>query len=137
MIHNSPFIQTSNGDGVNGWMIPFAKTSDKFWNDYDIKYVYATSINPGCKKGPNLHLKRECRLCSIYGICKVVVKDGDEYIEYELNHTKPCVLAIEAGKPFCVLNNSLEICILINVANHCWTVDDQDNHQVLNWNYGK
>ena len=136
MIHNCPFITTKNDQGINGWMMPFAKTLDDFWSGYDIKYIYATSINPGCKKGPNLHLKRECRLCAIYGSCRVVVRNGSSYEEHELHYNKPFVISIEAGKAFSVINNSAEICILINVANHCWTIEDQDNYEVKDWAYG-
>lgn len=135
MIHNSAFITTKNEEGINGWMVPFAKTLDDFWKDYDIKYIYSTSVNAGCKKGPILHLKRECRLFPAYGCCKLVVKEESEYKEYDLDYNKPYVISIEAGKPFCILNDTKEICLLINVANHCWSIDDQDSHPVLDWNY--
>jgi len=135
MVLNVEKIVTQNESGINGWMMPFAKTLDPFWNGYEIKYIYATSILPLCRKGPILHKKRECRLLPIVGRCIVVIRKDGAYKEHVLDFDNPSVLAIEAGDPFCVYNDSLSECILINVANHCWTKEDQDAHMVDDWNY--
>jgi hypothetical protein len=135
MIHQTKCITTKNANGINGWMMPFAKTSEDFWKEYNIKYVYATSILPGTVKGPILHLKRECRLVAVSGECDIVVKDEKGYTKTRLSFSNPAVISIPTGNKFCVYGSSDKECILINVANHCWTEEDQDAHQVLDWDY--
>lgn len=135
MLLNVSSIVTKNEKGINGWMMPFVKTSEGFWDGYDIKYIYATSIDPGCRKGPILHLKRECRLCPIVGSCELVLKTGEGYNKILLDAGNPCVIPIKVGTEFCLYNQSQSICVLVNVANHCWTEDDQDSHKVIDWEF--
>lgn len=126
-------ITTKNENGINGWMMPFCKTSDPFWDKYEVKYIYATSINPSCKKGPILHLKRECRLFPVQGKSTLIVRMDDTYHKYELDAEKPKVICIKVGDPFCLYNDGNKECILINIANHCWSENDQDSHVVCDW----
>lgn len=135
MLHKCQKIITKNEHGENGWVVPFAKTSDKFWENYDIKYVYASSISPNCKKGPILHLKRECRLFPVCGRCRLIVKRNGIYEKIILDSAVPYVAAIEVGSPFCLYNDDKDECVVINVANHCWTESDQDTNKVEDWVY--
>ena len=129
-------IVTKDASGQeNGWMIPIFKKDDAFFSDYDMNFVYASSVAGMTAKGPHLHKKRECRLIAIEGEVSLVVKVKEQYEEYALNSKNPEIVVIKAGQPFCVYNRSDLPAILLNFANHIWAQDDTDNYRPENWTY--
>lgn len=129
-------IQTFDKDKTpNGWMIPLYKKTDELFKDYDLNFIYASAILPGAVKGPHLHLKRECRLLVISGEIVVVVRRGGLYEEVVASGDSPSFVIIEPGSPFCVKNCGNKEAIILNLANHIWTEDDKDNHQVTDWHF--
>lgn len=129
-------MNTYGGDKkCNGWIIPFYKKTDDLFKEYDLNFIYASSVLPGSKKGPHVHMKRECRLIVISGEVEIVTRENGEYIRYCLSSSNPDFKVIKTGTPFCVENKGDKEAIILNLANHIWTEDDKDNHQVTDWHY--
>ncbi len=131
-------IETKDATGLkNGWMIPIYKKNDPYFADYDMRFVYASSVAAGSCKGPHMHKKRECRLVCIKGSVDLVVRENGEYKKYVLSASNPIVVTIKAGNPFMVKCNesTYQEGILLNFANHIWSPDDQDNYKPDEWDY--
>lgn len=117
----------------NGWIMPFYKQNDPDFADYDVRFIYASAIAPRTRKGPHVHLKRECRLVPILGRIIATVRVNGEYRSVILDSAKPEVLIVKAGTPFCLENEEGTEAIVVNLANHIWMPDDQDNYPVNDW----
>ena len=130
------FAKITTVDGSknpNGWIIPFYKQTDEDFKDYQVKFIYASSIAPKAKKGPHVHLKRECRLILITGKAKITTRIENTYHETVMDSSTPGVFVVKAGTPFCLENLGDSEAIVINLANHIWTAEDQDNYPVTDW----
>lgn len=131
-------IPTKDSTGkLNGWMMPLYKKTDDLFRDYDLRFIYASSIAAGDSKGPHLHLKRECRLVSISGNAVLTVRRNNQYEKIILDADAPEFVVIKAGDPFSISNPGAEDAVVLNLANHIWTIDDQDNHEVEDWSPGE
>lgn len=117
----------------NGWIIPFYKQTDSDFSGYDVRFIYASAIAPKAVKGPHVHFKRECRLVPISGRVKITTRINEEYVHCVLDSSVPNLFVVKPGTPFCLENLGDTEAIVINLANHVWTPDDQDNHPVTDW----
>lgn len=127
-------ITTKDHEGnINGWIIPFYKKTDEIFTGYDLKFIYASAISANTKKGPHLHLKRECRLLLLTGKVVVTVRRDGHYEDFLLNSDNPEFFVIETGTAFCVENRENSQAIILNLANHIWTSDDQDTNIIYDW----
>ena len=127
-------IQTTNSEKQpNGWIMPFYKKNDPNFAEYDLRFIYASAVAPNTTKGPHVHYKRECRLVPISGRLLITTRVDGNYVRREIDSAKPEVIIIKAGTPFCLENKDEKEAIVINLANHIWMPDDQDNHKVDDW----
>ncbi len=128
-------IVTKTTDGqINGWMIPIFKNYDIFFQNYNIKYIYATSVNANCTKGPKLHLKRNCRLIPLKGKGKLIKKINNNYEVLYMDSNNPYIFEILSGTTFQIITDNEEM-ILLNLCDHSWEPNDSDDIPVKDWNY--
>lgn len=139
-------IPTKNNGVSNGWIIPV-------WNaltsDYRPSQVYVTAVLPGARKGPHLHRKRHGMFCCISGNADIITRvtkeltdktctnPGHEYIykrhadlgfDHRLVSVPPGMVAEIIEK-----SGSSNPTLLINMPTPGWAENDQDEHEVLDW----
>lgn len=126
-----PKIQTFDTDGKpNGEVMPL-------WNELTDPglrpaQVYATTILPGTRKGPHLHMERRGVFFCVSGrvlvrkVCEgrvsdKVIEPGGEY------------MFVPRGCPSALYNIGTETAIVINMPNPSWSKDNPDDNPVGAW----
>ena len=126
---------------VNGFLIPA-------WRDWDEtisvppKMVYVTSINPGERKGPHLHIIRHSYYVCIKGKVVFIIKNNDgKYLEIESSEDNPVLVEIPKGFSSAHINLSKESSTILALVNPSWKPDVRDEHNVTyddyDWNKWK
>jgi len=128
-------IKTYDDGSQNGWILPIFKKYDIFFDDYDIKFIYALCIAPCSSKGPHLHYKRQCMLLPISGKVNLIQRINNCYTTTELDANKPEICKIPTGIAFKLINNTDNEVILLNLADHAWAQEDQDVNHPMDWSY--
>ena len=126
-------IETRKDGETNGWLMPIYRDYDEHFQDYEIRFIYASSVSPHCKKGPHLHHKRQGRLVCIVGQVEVIWRVDGEYRHSTLNSDDPEIFHIPTGVPFEISNNTDSEAVVLNMADHAWKPDDQDSIEVKDW----
>ncbi len=115
---------------VNGFMIPV-------WRDWDEtisvkpKMVYMTSVNPGERKGPHLHIIRHSYYVCIKGKVVFIAKEeSGNYLEIESSEDNPVLVEIPKNHSSAHINLSNEPSIIMALVNPSWKPDSRDEHNV-------
>ncbi len=126
---------------VNGFLIPA-------WRDWDTtitvppEMVYITSINPGERKGPHLHIIRHSHFVCIKGHVVFIIKEkSGKYLEIESSEVNPILIEIPKGFSSAHINLSSEPSTILALVNPSWKPDTRDEHNVTyddyDWNKWK
>jgi len=126
-------IITHRDGQPNGWIMPIFRDYDQFFSEYNIRFIYATSILPNSYKGPHLHHKRQCMLVPILGKVTIVQLVDGKYVTNKLDANDPTICHIPTHVGFKVINKEDTVAILLNLSDHAWKQDDQDSYTVDNW----
>jgi dTDP-4-dehydrorhamnose 3,5-epimerase len=126
---------------VNGSLIPVWRNWDKTIS-VQPEMVYVTSINPGERKGPHLHLIRHSYYVCIKGKVVFIIKEkSGKYLEIESSEEHPVLVEIPKNYSSAHINLSSEPSIILSVVNPSWKPDNRDEHNVTyddyNWNKWK
>ena len=126
---------------VNGWLIPVWRNWDKIIS-VQPEMVYITSVNPGERKGPHLHVIRHSYYVCIKGKVVFVIKeDSGNYLEIESSEENPVLVEIPKNYSSAHINLSNESSIILSVVNPSWKPDNRDEHNVTyddyDWNKWK
>jgi dTDP-4-dehydrorhamnose 3,5-epimerase len=115
---------------VNGFLIPV-------WRDWDEtisvkpEMVYITSIHPGERKGPHLHIIRHSYFVCVKGKVIFIIKDKDgKYLEIESGEDNPTLVEIPKGFSSAHINLSAEPSTILALVNPSWKPDIRDEHNV-------
>ena len=128
------YIQTTDKENnYNGWMLNIYKDTEEDFPLTSIRYIYAIGIEPIKKKGPHLHLKRNLMFVPVQGTITITKKYGKRYVVDTISSESPCRYLLQANTPFELFNNSDEKAVVLVLADHPWSIEDKDNHQVDNW----
>ena len=118
------------------------------WRDWDEileeppKMVYVTSVNPGERKGPHLHTKRDSYFTCIRGKVVFVAKDqSGKYYEIESSEEKPVLIQIPKEFPSAHINVGKDIATVLTLANLAWRPNDDEMKNITfddyDWNKWK
>tara|TARA_B100001750_G_C15477204_1_gene583202 strand:+ start:115 stop:582 length:468 start_codon:yes stop_codon:yes gene_type:complete len=115
---------------VNGFLIPV-------WRDWDKsisvkpEMVYMTSINPGERKGPHLHITRHSYFVCIKGKVVFIIKENsDDYLEIESGEDNPVLIEIPKNYSSAHINLSDEPSIIMALVSPSWKPNNKDEHNV-------
>ena len=126
---------------VNGSLIPVWRNWDKTIS-VQPEMVYVTSINPGERKGPHLHIIRHSYYVCINGKVVFIIKEkSGKYLEIESSEENPVLVEIPKNYSSAHINLSNEPSIILSVVNPSWKPDNRDEHNVTyddyDWNKWK
>ena len=126
---------------VNGSLIPVWRNWDKTIS-VKPEMVYVTSINPGERKGPHLHIIRHSYYVCIKGKVVFIIKQkSGKYLEIESSEENPVLVEIPKNYSSAHINLSNEPSIILSVVNPSWKPDNRDEHNVTyddyDWNKWK
>ena len=126
---------------VNGSLIPVWRNWDKTIS-VQPEMVYVTSINPGERKGPHLHIIRHSYYVCIKGKVVFIIKEkSGEYLEIESSEENPVLVEIPKNYSSAHINLSNEPSIILSVVNPSWKPDNREEHNVTyddyDWNKWK
>jgi len=126
---------------VNGSLIPVWRNWDKTIS-VQPEMVYVTSINPGDRKGPHLHIIRHSYYVCIKGKVVFIIKEkSGKYLEIESSEENPVLVEIPKNYSSAHINLSNEPSIILSVVNPSWKPDNRDEHNVTyddyDWNKWK
>ena len=112
------------------------------WRDWDKllvndpKMVYVSSVNPGERKGPHLHKKRNSYFTCIHGKVVFILKKMDNsFVEIESSSENPILLKIPARIPSAHINISEDISRILTLADVAWKPNDNEMENVSFDNY--
>ena len=107
------------------------------WRDWDKtisvkpEMVYMTSVNPGERKGPHLHIIRHSYYVCIKGKVVFIIKqDSGNYLEIESSEDNPVLVEIPKNHSSAHINLSNEPSIIMALVNPSWKPDNRDEHNV-------
>jgi dTDP-4-dehydrorhamnose 3,5-epimerase len=107
------------------------------WRDWDKiiknqpKMVYVSSVNPGERKGPHLHTKRNSYLVCIHGKVIFITRDQNgKYDEIESSVDDPVLIYIPKNCPSAHLNLSNDISRILVLADIAWGPNDNEMQNV-------
>ena len=126
---------------VNGSLIPVWRNWDKTIS-VQPEMVYVTSINPGERKGPHMHIIRHSYYVCIKGKVVFIIKEkSGNYLEIESSEENPVLVEIPKNYSSAHINLSNEPSIILSVVNPSWKPDNRDEHNVTyddyDWNKWK
>lgn len=129
-------VVTRGKDGeYNGWLLPIWNATE---SDYRPDQLYLTVVNPGCVKGPHLHLKRAGRFVCVKGNVKIVTRTLDAYTEHftgdEVTNGFQ-VVSVPPGVAAAIYNVGDVPAYVLNMPTPAWTPEDQDDNPVIDWEY--
>lgn len=131
-------IETKDRNGKpNGHLIPIFSVHDGFLDAKQFpEQAYLTVVAPGTAKGPHLHMKRWGLFTCLSGNVKIVVKTESGY---EVHHSGEdhgyASIQLPAGLPAALVNEGTTPAMVLNLPSPSWHVEDQDDHEVLGWDY--
>jgi len=116
---------------VNGSLIVAWRDWDKTLPEYP-KMIYVASVNPGERKGPHVHTKRDSYLICIRGKVAIIIKDLDgNYHEIISSEDEPTLVQIPKNYPSAHINLSDNISSILVLANHAWKPNDDEMKNIL------
>ena len=116
------------------------------WRDWDKilptepKMVYVSSVNPGEKKGPHLHTKRDSYFVCIKGKVVFIVKDLEgKYHEIESSEDNPVLVQIPKNYPSAHINLENTVSSVLALASIAWRPNDNEmiNVSFDDYDWGK
>ena len=111
---------------INGSLTVIWRDWDKILSE-EPKMVYVSSVNPGEKKGPHLHTKRDSYFVCIQGKVVFIVKDLDgKYHEIESSEDNPVLVNIPKNFPSAHVNLANKVSSILALASIAWRPNDNE-----------
>jgi hypothetical protein len=125
-------IETKGSDGkINGYLVPI-------WNVLDgppVDQVYLTVISPFTVKGPHLHMKRRGLFKVILGTVHLVIRTSQGVYISTVVDEEDDPIPVSPGVPAALYNEGDGFAYVLNMPSPAWRPDDQDEHEVKNWEW--
>ena len=126
---------------INGFLIPVWRNWDKTIS-VQPEMVYVTSINPGERKGPHLHILRHSYYVCIKGKVVFIIKGkSGNYLEVVSSEDDPILVEIPKNYSSAHINLSDDTSLVMALVNPSWKPDNKDEHNVAyddyDWNKWK
>jgi dTDP-4-dehydrorhamnose 3,5-epimerase len=103
------------------------------WRDWDKilknnpKMVYVSSVNPGEKKGPHIHTKRNSYFVCIHGKVVFIIKENNgNFKEIESSQEKPVLVYVPKNYSSAHINISNNISHVLTLADVAWRPNDNE-----------
>ncbi len=127
-------IPTKAADGTpNGHLLLIHNDSQ---TDYRVAQVYATIVDPGCVKGPHLHLRRSGRFVCLKGEIKIVTRQWDTYAEHSSGEfSGRNIICVPPGMAAAIYSVGDGPAMVLNMPDRPWTIEDPDDNPVTGWDY--
>ena len=115
-----------NDQHVNGSLTVVWRDWDKILT-FEPKMVYTSSVNPGERKGPHLHTKRDSYFACMRGKVVFIVKDPDgKYHEIESSEDEPVLVHVPKNYPSAHINLSKNVSSVLALASLAWRPNDNE-----------
>ena len=112
------------------------------WRDWDKiitnspKMVYVSSVNPGERKGPHIHTKRNSYFVCIHGKVVFVIKEKNgQFTEIESSDDKPVLVHVPKNCASAHVNISKNISRVLTLADLAWKLNDNEMENDVFKNY--
>lgn len=116
-------IETRDNRGIrNGYLVPILEQNGS-------TFEYLTVVTPGMVKGPHLHKKRAGHFTCLSGNVRIVIKSGDQYLQYLIG--EDCGFAtvtVPPGEPCAIHNIGKTEAKILNRPTPPWRADEYDEH---------
>ena len=103
------------------------------WRDWDKivknepKMIYVSSVNPGERKGPHIHTKRNSYFVCTHGKVVFILKDEkDQYVEIESSAEKPVMVFVPKNIASAHVNISANVSRVLALADIAWRPNDNE-----------
>ena len=103
------------------------------WRDWDKilknnpKMVYVSSVDPGEKKGPHIHTKRNSYFVCIHGKVVFIIKENNgNFKEIESSQEKPVLVYVPKNYSSAHINISNNISHVLTLADVAWRPNDNE-----------
>ena len=114
------------------------------WRDWDKivknepKMIYVSSVNPGERKGPHIHTKRNSYFVCTHGKVVFILRDEkDQYVEIESSAEKPVMVFVPKNIASAHVNISDDVSRVLALADIAWRPNDNEMKNTLfadyNW----
>lgn len=118
-------------------MYPIYRDWDEFHEEYDVKMVYSTTMEPGTVKGPILHKERKYFITAISGtvilefymnnrLQSVTLRDENEPEVFN-------IVILPENVPIRLLSTGKEAGTIINCPSKAWHPDYPDTYKYQSW----
>lgn len=115
---------------VNGSLTVIWREWDQIF-DIQPKMAYVSSVNPGERKGPHLHLKRDSYFVCIRGKVVFVAKDlSGKYHEIESSEDEPVMVQVPKNHPSAHINITNQVSTILTLTNLAWRPNDNEMENV-------
>ena len=103
------------------------------WRDWDKiiknepKMIYVSSVNPGERKGPHIHTKRNSYFVCTHGKVVFILRDEkDQYVEIESSAEKPVMVFVPKNIASAHVNISDDVSRVLALADISWRPNDNE-----------
>lgn len=103
------------------------------WRDWDKilksnpKMVYVSSVNPGERKGPHIHTKRNSYFVCIHGKVVFVIKEKNgDFKEIESSEDQPVLVHVPKNCSSAHVNISNNVSRVLALADIAWKPNDNE-----------
>ena len=107
------------------------------WRDWDniIKnhptMVYVSSVNPGERKGPHVHIRRNSHFICIHGKVVFIIKNKDgTYTEIISDEKNPTMVFIPKNVPSAHINLDNNVSRILTLADIAWRPNDNETENL-------
>ena len=133
-IHQTKDIQDEH---VNGELTVVWRDWDKIVKN-EPKMIYVSSVNPGERKGPHIHTKRNSYFVCTHGKVIFILRDEKgQYMEIESSAEKPVMVFIPKNIASAHVNISNNVSRVLALADIAWRPNDNEMKNTLfedyNW----
>lgn len=126
-------IETKDSTGnPNGFVLPI-------WSLLEAAHlrpdqIYLTSVLPGKRKGPHLHMERRGLFVCIRGNVRIVQRIAGKYLtEFSGEDHKFARIFVPPGVPAAIYNDGASEALVLNMPKPAWSPDQPDEHPVEGW----
>ena len=122
-IHQTKDIQDEH---VNGELTVVWRDWDKIIK-HEPKMIYVSSVNPGERKGPHIHTKRNSYFVCTHGKVVFILKDEEgQYVEIESSDDKPVMVFVPKNIASAHVNISDNVSRVLALADIAWRPNDNE-----------
>lgn len=126
-------IPTNDHEGrPNGWLLPLWHIDE----EESVDQVYLTVVLGGMAKGPHLHMRRRARFTCVLGDVLIVTRENGLYRRHWSGESHDfATVRVPAGVPAAIYNQHRGPAYVLNMPSPPWRADDQDDHEVIGWEF--